>query len=189
MEAAADFGQRRALDGSGSGGSRSGQFPALRNAAAAGADFRRQGKQGQHRARGVAGAAIRNSDRHFRDGRARPAGAASGIREPAGQCVHRASRSRSTWPYRRRGKTQAEVELSAEGRSLGTTQVTLNAGVNPIRMQARLETAGRAGSLDRGAHQRRGRIAGGSGGDVAPSQGAVCFGRSRRTSTTRCPEL
>jgi Ca-activated chloride channel homolog len=39
-------------------------------------------------------------------------------------------------------KTQAEVELSAEGRSLGVTPVTLNAGVNPIRMQANMETAG-----------------------------------------------
>ena len=40
------------------------------------------------------------------------------------------------------GKMQAEVELSAEGRSLGTTQVTLGAGVNPIRMHASLETPG-----------------------------------------------
>ena len=39
-------------------------------------------------------------------------------------------------------KTQAEVELSAEGRSLGTTTVALNAGVNPIRMQANIETPG-----------------------------------------------
>ena len=39
-------------------------------------------------------------------------------------------------------KTQAEVELSAEGRSLGVTSVSLNAGVNPIRMQANIETAG-----------------------------------------------
>jgi len=39
-------------------------------------------------------------------------------------------------------KTQAEVELSAEGRSLGVTPVSLNAGVNPIRMQANIETAG-----------------------------------------------
>ena len=40
------------------------------------------------------------------------------------------------------GKIQAEVELSAEGRSLGITQVTLGAGVNPIRMHASLETPG-----------------------------------------------
>ena len=38
--------------------------------------------------------------------------------------------------------TQAEVELSAEGRSLGTTQVSLSPGVNPIHMKASLETPG-----------------------------------------------
>ena len=36
----------------------------------------------------------------------------------------------------------AEIELSAEGRSLGVTPVKLNAGVNPIRMHTSLETAG-----------------------------------------------
>ena len=36
----------------------------------------------------------------------------------------------------------AEVELSAEGRSLGVTPVTLNAGINPIRMHTSLETPG-----------------------------------------------
>lgn len=39
-------------------------------------------------------------------------------------------------------KTAAEVELSAEGRSLGVTQVTLGAGINPIRMHTSLETPG-----------------------------------------------
>ena len=39
-------------------------------------------------------------------------------------------------------KVSAEVELSAEGRSLGVTPVTLNAGVNPIRMHTSLETPG-----------------------------------------------
>ena len=36
----------------------------------------------------------------------------------------------------------AEVELSAEGRSLGKTQVNLNAGANPIRMHTSLNTPG-----------------------------------------------
>ena len=89
-------GQRRTFDRSGSGGSRGDQFPALRNAAAAGIDFGRQGKQRQHRARGMAGAAGGNSDRHVCDGRARPAGAAAGIRESADECVYRgAVRNRS----------------------------------------------------------------------------------------------
>jgi Ca-activated chloride channel family protein len=39
-------------------------------------------------------------------------------------------------------KTAAEVELSAEGRSLGVTQVTLAGGINAIRMHASLETPG-----------------------------------------------
>jgi Ca-activated chloride channel family protein len=39
-------------------------------------------------------------------------------------------------------KTTAEVELLAEGRSLGVTQVTLGGGINPIRMHASLETPG-----------------------------------------------
>ena len=38
--------------------------------------------------------------------------------------------------------TPVEVELAAEGRSLGKSRVTLAPGVNPIRMQASLETAG-----------------------------------------------
>ncbi len=36
----------------------------------------------------------------------------------------------------------ADVELFAEGRSLGVTPVTLNAGVNPIRMHTSLDTPG-----------------------------------------------
>lgn len=36
----------------------------------------------------------------------------------------------------------ADVELFAEGRSLGVTPVTLNAGINPIRMHTSLETPG-----------------------------------------------
>ncbi len=38
--------------------------------------------------------------------------------------------------------TPAQVELSAEGRPLGTSQVTLAAGANPIRLRASLDTAG-----------------------------------------------
>ncbi len=38
--------------------------------------------------------------------------------------------------------TQAEIELSAENRSLGVTPVTLNAGLNPVKMRASLETPG-----------------------------------------------
>jgi Ca-activated chloride channel homolog len=40
------------------------------------------------------------------------------------------------------GTLSAQVELTAEGRSLGVTPVTLNAGVNPIRMHTSLETPG-----------------------------------------------
>lgn len=36
----------------------------------------------------------------------------------------------------------ADVELFAEGRSLGVTPVTLNAGINPIRMHTSLDTPG-----------------------------------------------
>ena len=36
----------------------------------------------------------------------------------------------------------ADVELSAEGRSLGVTPVTLSAGINPIRMHTSLDTPG-----------------------------------------------
>jgi Ca-activated chloride channel family protein len=36
----------------------------------------------------------------------------------------------------------AEVELGAEGRSLGKSQVTLNTGTNPVRLRASLDTPG-----------------------------------------------
>jgi hypothetical protein len=38
--------------------------------------------------------------------------------------------------------TTAEVELSAEGQSLGKSQVTLDAGENPVRLHAGIDTAG-----------------------------------------------
>jgi uncharacterized membrane protein len=37
---------------------------------------------------------------------------------------------------------QVEIELTAEGRSLGKSQVALAAGINPVRMHANLNTAG-----------------------------------------------
>ena len=73
-------------------------------------------------------------------------------------------------------KTQAEVELSAEGRSLGTTTVALNAGVNPIRMQANIETPG-ALDLSIAVRTKGADVACRSGSDAAPPQSAVCFRR------------
>ena len=165
--------------GSGGGDSGGGRVTARRDGAAGRADFGWQGEQGQHCARGVAGAAIGNRDRHLRAEGSAETGAASGIDFSLPSLAFTGEQFPIDLWFRRRRRRRPKSRLAAEGHALGKTTVTLEAGENPLRLHASAEYAGSAGFVrsrfECGA--RRGSFR--SGGDAAAAESSVCISRTR----------